>query len=244
MTQPQRVDAVRARRRARTAARARPGTPRRPRRRSSTSGATPTSSRPSRSCVSIGSSTTSSTPSTERAICAAMRDEPLADLGGGELQRGDAVGEPAPRRRVVVEALGVHQVLDRHAPADAAPDVPGVGGAARRRRAGASVAVVAADRLVGQRQRRRLADAAGDRRDVLDDLTGDQRGRRSPSRCAAGSRPGRARTPRRACPSGPRARSTPARRRSRASPRTAGCWCAPPSRRRSRSGTCTGPACA
>ena len=56
------------------------------------------------------------------------RDEPLADLGRGELQRGHAVGEPAARRRVVVEALGVHQVLDRHAPADAAADVPDVGG--------------------------------------------------------------------------------------------------------------------
>ena len=51
------------------------------------------------------------------------RDEALADLGGGELQRGHAVGEPAAGGRVVVEALGVHQVLDRHAPADAAPDV-------------------------------------------------------------------------------------------------------------------------
>ena len=36
------------------------------------------------------------------------------------------------------------------------------------------VAVVAADGLVGQRQRRRLADAPRDRRDVLDDLAGDQ----------------------------------------------------------------------
>ena len=50
-----------------------------------------------------------------RAICSAMRDEALADLGGGELQRGHAVGQPAAGRRVVVEALGVHQVLDRHA---------------------------------------------------------------------------------------------------------------------------------
>ena len=80
--------------------------------------------------VSIGSSTTSSTPSTERAICWAMRDEPLADLDRRELQRRHPVGEPASRRRVVVEALGVHQVLDRHAPADAAADVAGVGGEA------------------------------------------------------------------------------------------------------------------
>ena len=43
------------------------------------------------------------------------RHEALADLGRGELQRGDAVGEPAAGRRVVVEALGVHEVLDRHA---------------------------------------------------------------------------------------------------------------------------------
>ena len=77
------------------------------------------------------------------------RDEALPDLGRGELERGDAVGEPAAGRRVVVEALGVHQVLDRHAPADAAPDVADVGGQPGAARAGAS----------GRRRRRRRGDA-------------------------------------------------------------------------------------
>ena len=77
------------------------------------------------------------------------RDEPLADLGGGELQRGDAVGEAAAGGRVVVEPLGVHQVLDRHAPADAAHDVADDRRCGRRRRAAAS---------------RRCAVGLGDRR--------------------------------------------------------------------------------
>ena len=81
------------------------------------------------------------------------RDEALADLGGGELQRGHAVGEPAAGRRVVVEALGVHQVLDRHAPADAAADVRRRRRCARRRRAGAS------GRRRGRRPARRAAAA-------------------------------------------------------------------------------------
>ena len=79
-------------------------------------------------CVSIGSSTTVVDAEHGAGDLLGDRDEALADLGGGELQRGHAVGEPAARRRVVVEALGVHQVLDRDAPADAAPHVPGVGG--------------------------------------------------------------------------------------------------------------------
>ena len=62
------------------------------------------------------------------------RDESLTDLGRGELERGHAVGEPAAGRRVVVEALGVHQVLDRHAPADAADDVAAVGRSSRAAR--------------------------------------------------------------------------------------------------------------
>ena len=59
------------------------------------------------------------------------RDEPLTHLGRGELERRHTVGEPAPGRRVVVEPLGVHEVLDRHAPADAAHDVTGIGRPAR-----------------------------------------------------------------------------------------------------------------
>ena len=51
--------------------------------------------------------------------------------------------------------------------ADAATDVAGVGGAARPAGQSHHVAVVAADRLVGERQRGRLADAALDGRDVL-----------------------------------------------------------------------------
>ena len=101
------------------------------------------------------------------------RDETLADLGGGELQRRHTVGEPAARRRVVVEALGVHQVLDRHTPTDASPHVLGVGGqpgapGQQHRVTGRT------DRRVRHRQRHRLTDAPGHRRHALHDLTGDQ----------------------------------------------------------------------
>ena len=78
--EPQRIDAVRARRRARTAARAPRGRRRRPRRRSSTSGATPTWSRPSRSWCRSVRARTSSTPSTRAGDLRGDRDEALADL--------------------------------------------------------------------------------------------------------------------------------------------------------------------
>ena len=113
---------------ARTAARAPLDTPRRPLPRSSTSGATPTWIRPSRPrCRSVEHDLVDAED--RPGDLAGDRDEPLTHLGRGELERGHAVGEPAAGGRVVVEALGVHEVLDRHAPADAAHDVAGFGGA-------------------------------------------------------------------------------------------------------------------
>ena len=47
-------------------------------------------------------------------------DEALADLDGGARDRGHAVLEPAARRRRVVEAARVHEVLDP----DREPDTP------------------------------------------------------------------------------------------------------------------------
>ncbi len=94
--------------------------------------------------------------------------EALADLDRGELQRGNPIGEAAPCRRVVVEALGVHQVLHGDAPADAPADVHGIGGETRTARKVHRVAVAATDGHVGQRQRRGLANAFGYRSDVLD----------------------------------------------------------------------------
>ena len=161
------------------------------------------------------------------------RDEALTDLGRRELQRGDTVGEPAAGRRVVVEALGVHQVLDRHAPADAATDVRRVGGAAGTTGQAHRVAVGPPTGSSGSGSAAVSRMHSLDRRDVLDHLPGDQAVAGLHRVAAGGSRPGRARTPRPACPSGPRGRSRPARHRTRASPRTAGCWCAPRSRRRS-----------
>ena len=153
ISEPQRVDAVRAGPRARTGARAPPGRRRRPRRPSSTSGATPTSTRPNRCAVSIGSSTTSSTPSTVRAICSAIVTKPWPDLGGGELERGDAVGQPAAGRGVVVEALGVHEVLDRHARSRRP------GGRGRRRRCARRRPAAASGRRRGRRPARRASAA-------------------------------------------------------------------------------------
>ena len=91
---------------------------------------------------------------------------------------------------------------------------------------------------VGERRHRGVgarADDLGDRERAGDDLAGDAACR--PAACAllqaqldrvdAERRP-------RACPSAPRARSRSAPRRSRASRRTAGCWCARPSPRAGR----------
>ena len=108
------------------------------------------------------------------------RDEPLADFRRGELQRDHPVGKSTPGRRVVVEPFGVHQVLDGHTPADAADDVAALGGATGATRQSHHVdrSVVheePADGHVRQRQRRRVADAALDRRNVQHRLAGDQR---------------------------------------------------------------------
>jgi hypothetical protein len=102
------------------------------------------------------------------------RDETLADLGRCELQMHHAVGEPAAGGRVIVEALGVHEVLHRRPVADAAHHVAGVGGAPRPAGQPDRVAVGAADRLVGERQRFGLAQAALHRRHVAQHLTRDQ----------------------------------------------------------------------
>ena len=94
------------------------------------------------------SSTTSSTPSIDagdlRRRCV-TKPWPTSAVANFSVATPSA--QPAPRRRVVVEALGVHQVLDRHAPADAAHDVAGVGGAAGAAGQAHRVAVGAADRL-------------------------------------------------------------------------------------------------
>ncbi len=106
------------------------------------------------------------------------RDETLADLDGCELQRHPwrPVDElqAAPGSRVVVETLGVHQVLHRHAPADSSPHVtyigrqPGAAGESHR------IERVGVDVAGRERERGRLGDAACHRGDALDDLAGDQ----------------------------------------------------------------------
>ena len=107
------------------------------------------------------------------------RDEALPDLRRGELQRRHAVGQLAARRRVVVEALGVHEVLDRHAVADAAPHVADVGGQAgaagqahRVDVAGWSGDSPIATSGIGSAAVSRMQRATG--RHALDDLPGDQ----------------------------------------------------------------------
>ena len=59
-----------------------------------------------------------------------QRHEPLADLGRRAGDGGQAVGEPAPGRRAVHVALGVHQILEPDREADAPANVLGIGGAA------------------------------------------------------------------------------------------------------------------
>src|SRR5690606_24358740 len=84
------------------------------------------------------------------------RDEPLPDLDGGELEGRHTVDEATPCGREVVEPLGVHEVLHRHAVPDAAHDVTDVGGASGAAGEVHDVAVGPTDRLVGERQRHRL----------------------------------------------------------------------------------------
>ena len=61
-------------------------------------------------------------------------DKTLADFDRGTGDGGDAVFEAAPRRRVVVEATAVHEVLDAHREPDASSDAVTVGGAPRAAR--------------------------------------------------------------------------------------------------------------
>ena len=119
------------------------------------------------------SSTTSSTPRIDRAIWAAIVMKPCPTSEVANLSVDDAVGEPAPGGRVVVEALRVHEVLDRHTPADAAHDVAAVGRASGATRQGHEIG--RGGRTLGRhRQRGGVTDALFDRRDVQHRLAGDQ----------------------------------------------------------------------
>src|SRR5262249_48736380 len=93
------------------------------------------------------------------------------DLGGGGLEGGDPVGEPALGRGVVVEAFGVHEVLDRHGKAHASTDVAGIGRQPGTSRAAHGI-VVGNGR--GQGQGGGLVDAGGYGGDAFHDLAGDQ----------------------------------------------------------------------
>ena len=137
---------------------ARPSAPRRP---SSRSGATPTSTRPSRPAVSAGWHDTSSTPSTvagdllpamvtkpwptsAAAVCTVDHGSPLDDR------------QPDARGRVVVEALGEHEVLEADRVARRR--------AGRPRRASVSdppAGQARAGRRAARRRRRRAAARAG-----------------------------------------------------------------------------------
>jgi hypothetical protein len=88
-------------------------------------------------------------------------DEALTYLGRRELQRRHAVDQATAGGREVVEAFRVHQVLDRHSPADAATDVRRVGGQAGAAGEVHRVTVEAADRRVGQREFGRHPNAFG-----------------------------------------------------------------------------------
>ena len=157
-------------------------------------------------------------------------DEPLADLGDRARHPGGAVGHPHPGlessskpseniRFLNPTATPTPRRTRRGSAVRPAP--PGSARAARRR---------AGD---GQRVGDRGPDALGDRRRAA--VTFWPVGSTSPVRMALRSRSSTGSMPsalRPACPSATRGRSTPARRRSPAWPRTAGCWCA---RRRRRS---------
>ena len=97
-------------------------------------------------------------------------DEALTDLGGREFQTRPTVPDDAPRGGEVVEALGVHQVLDRHRHANPAHHTV-IAGQSRssRRRQHVPVGV-----LLGHGKRHGLGDTARHRRDIVDGLTGDQ----------------------------------------------------------------------
>ena len=166
------------------------------------------------------------------------RDEALPDLGRRELERDDAVGEPAARGRGVVEPLGVHEVLDRERRSRRRASRGRSRQCGPRRRDERATSPSAASG--GQRQRGRLAQAA--HRGATLSSTWPVT-RRSPvsialrSRISTGSSPHAAASlsiwlswAKHACA-----------HRTRASPRTAGCWCAPPSRRCGRSRSRYGP---
>ena len=179
-----------------------------------------------------------------RAICSAIvtKPWPTSTVANFSVATPSASGTaPSSSRRSPREYI---RFLIDDAPADAAPDVRSDRPSARRRRAGAS-GRRAADRLrraAAARAVSRMQRATGATLSTTWPVMS-----RSPvlHRVAQPDLDGaRARTPRRACPSGSRARSTPAPRRTRASLRRAGCSCARPIRRRSRSRSGTGPACA
>ena len=211
--QAQRIDAVRRARRARTAARAPPGTrastapPRHPRlaRRRRRAG------RADRGVDRLEHDVVDAEDRRGRSA-AAIVTKPWPTSAVANLSVATPSASRQRGRRVVVEALGVHEVLDRHARSRRRAARGRRRRCARRRRAGAS------GRRRGRRRARRAAAARRSRGcsgppaprsrrtwPVIEPVAG------LASRCAAGSRPGRARTPRRACPSGSRGRSTPAR---------------------------------
>ena len=124
--------------------------------------------------VAGGASTTSSTPSTSRVICCARVTKPCPTSTAGAGDRGHAVLEPAPRRRGVVEATRVHEVLDADGEADAAPDAVRDRRYGRRRRAARARAAVAGP-PAGRGAARTGPDDLGDGRRARQHLAGDER---------------------------------------------------------------------
>ena len=99
-------------------------------------------------------------------------DETLTNFGGGELQRDDSIVDATAGRRVVVEALAVHEVLDADTPAHSAADVMTVGGASAAAGQVEDIGIV--PEIIRQWNCRGLPDALGHWRNTVDDLTGDE----------------------------------------------------------------------
>ena len=217
------------------------GTRRAPRRPPSTSCATPRPSPPSRRSRSgTGASRTSSMPSSVRATCRITPVTPWPTSAAAQCTSAEPSGEdPHARGAVVVEALGVGDVLEADREADAAPHAL----AARRVAGAAGQAQRVARQLLRRRRLERggRADRLGDRQRAGDLLAG----REHVARLQRVQQPQLDRVDlergRRACPSAPRRRTRSARRRSRASRRTAGCSSRRTSTRSARSASRTGP---
>ena len=172
--------------------------------------------------------------------------EPLAALDGGGVDRRAAARRgPRAQRHArlgrVVEPLAVGEVLVADREPDAAPDalaaadVPGAAGKVHR--VAGRVGVPGGSGIAAQRS---ITSRAGAEPRITWPVGSTEP---VPSGVAQAQLDAdRSRAPRRACPSAPRARSTPAARRTHASPRTAGCSCRRPCRPGGRSAPRTGPA--